>query len=245
MLLTLWLALAGADELSCEMRGLPVRIVYEASGLVTMYDGEEVLAQAQAEPFPTKDVRASCSGDRFRLVRGGNQSADGSHATLSVDTMELDLGPVLDTLPPERFDPRLAALRRAKRAAGEAAWTELDQALKGLAPLHADERDAVVDALLREGSKAAVARAWSLVEPGESRLRKEAGLTLLRMHAEAGDLDAVVTIATALPGVDLACEWLGRVDWMAGKKGKARKQWASCGVLSEEAQDWCDGCQVD
>jgi hypothetical protein len=237
------MALAGAAELSCDLRGLQARIVYEPSGRVVVYDGSEVLAEAQGDPLEVSEMKATCLGDRFRLVRGGNVALDGDHATLSVGTMEIDLGPLLDTLPPERFDPRKAGLRKARRAASSGEWQEMDQLLAAHQPLTKAERDQLVEVLLQEGSKGGVARAWSMVAGSESSLRTEAGMTLLRMHVDEGELDEVQRLAEKLPDVDEACEWAGRIDWMQGKKGKARKHWATCGALSEEAEAWCAGCR--
>ncbi len=242
MWLWMWMALAGAAELSCDLRGLPVRIVYEASGKVVVYDGSEVLAKAQGDPLQVSEMKATCLGDRFRLVRGGNVALDGDHATLSVGTMEIDLGPLLDTLPADRFDPRKAGLRKARRAGSSGEWAEMDQMLSAHRPLTEPERDRLVEVLLQEGSKGGVARAWSMVAGSESPLRTEAGLALLRMHVDEGELDEVRELAAQLPDVDEACEWAGRVDWMRGKKSKARKRWATCGELSEEAQGWCGAC---
>jgi len=120
------MALAGAAEMTCDMRGLSVRIEYDEAGEVTVFDGEEVLAKAQADPIVVSETKASCVGDRFRLIRGGNVAQDGDHATLSVGTMEMDFGPLLDTLPAERFDPHKAGVRKARRSAAKgdfSAWT--------------------------------------------------------------------------------------------------------------------------
>jgi hypothetical protein len=236
-----WLTLAGAAELTCDLRGLQARIVYDQAGDVVVYDGTEVIAQAQAGPLdPT--TRASCVGDRLRLVSGSNVSADGSHATLSLGTVEMNLGPVLDTFPPERFDPRQAGLRHARRAAASGAWVQLDLALTPHLPLTPDERDRLVEVLLRDGTQAAVARAWTLVAEGDSPYRRETGLTLLRMHIDAGTLEAIADLSAKLPAEPLACEWSGRIDWLDGKKAKARKTWATCASLSDEALAWCGSC---
>lgn len=243
MSLLWWMALAGAAEMTCDMRGLSVRIEYDEAGEVTVFDGEEVLAKAQADPIVVTETKASCVGDRFRLIRGGNVAQDGDHATLSVGTMEMDFGPLLDTLPEERFDPHKAGVRKARRSAAKGDFVGMDQHLQQVQPITVEERDALVEVLLQEGSRTAVGRAWAFLSGGDSPHRREAGLTLLKMHAEEGELDNVKALAAKLPDEPEACEWTGRVDWIRGKKGKAKKQWATCSELSEEALGWCGDCQ--
>ena len=107
-----WWMLAVAAEQGCELRGLPVRVVYEASGVVTVYDVDEVLAEVETGGLKVEETRVSCSGDRIRLVQGGNVDEEGAHSALSIDAIDLNFAPVLDALPAERFDPHAAGVRR-------------------------------------------------------------------------------------------------------------------------------------
>ena len=237
-----WWMLAMAAEQGCELRGLPVRVVYEASGVVTVYDVDEVLAEVETGGLKVEETRVSCSGDRIRLVQGGNVDEEGAHSALSIDAIDLNFAPVLDALPAERFDPHAAGVRRARRAAAKADFVAMDQHLQQVQPISASERDGLVEVLLREGSRASVGRAWSLVAGSTSPHRGEAGRTLLEMHLDEGSIDAARELVEKLEDVAGYCEWAGRVDWARGKKGKARKRWMTCTELSEEARAWCGTC---
>lgn len=238
-MLAFFLAAAVAAEITCEMRNLEVRIEYEASGRVVIYDGDEVLAEADGDAMPLDGSTAHCVGDRFRLVRGGNLAMDGDHATLSVGTMEIDMGSLLDTLPPERFDARLAALRRARRAAFRADWVALDTEMAAARPLTEPELASIVEVLLQQSDEASLARAWTMVQQRPGAQRAEVGMTRARRAVDAGQTAEALELLLVLDDVAAACEMAGDLAWMEGKKGKARKQWATCSALSEQGVERC------
>jgi hypothetical protein len=223
----LWIALAGAAELTCDYRGLQATVRWEVDGHIELIDGDEVLTVVAGSPMDPDTAAGSCRGEGARFVWGGDEQI-----TMSVQTQSVDFGPLLDVLSAARFDPSQAPFRRAryhgKAGNPEGVWKWVGASLDTLTEPQAV---AVAGWLASSEELKLLEAAWRLTP--EALRQADDGVALGVRVAEGrlatGSLDEADALFAQLePRSTAACMGRARVLEERGRKGPARKQRAAC-----------------
>lgn len=215
---------AFAGGRTCEYRGLPMEVSWDAAGHVAVLDAGEPVLTVEVGPLPGVVV-GSCRDDGLRLV------ADEATGRFNVTTLQVDFGAAFDDMP-ERFLPDRVQTLAGERAAAVGDWAAVARALVAGA-----RQEAVLDAVIRQaGTDGDALEAARAALPASDAVDG----ALARAHLVAGRLDA----ARALVPPDSVIA--GEILWAEGERGPARRIWMAAAargvVLPEDVRARCPRC---